>query len=101
MSRTASRRGRVGLRRTDQAQATQSSHWPPHSADLIGFAVEAEIKTAERRVVQYLLSPITRTVDEAGHEKVIGLSLNDMFVLDQYCPVHVDQKGNSHQGRRL
>ncbi|WP_168355857.1 HlyD family type I secretion periplasmic adaptor subunit [Sphingomonas gei] len=34
-----------------------------------GLAVQAEIKTGERRVIQYLLSPIAQTVDEAGRER--------------------------------
>jgi len=34
-----------------------------------GLAVQAEIKTGERRIIQYLLSPISQTMDEAGHEK--------------------------------
>jgi len=34
-----------------------------------GLAVQAEIKTGERRIIQYLLSPITQTVDEAGRER--------------------------------
>lgn len=34
-----------------------------------GLAVQAEIKTGERRIIQYLLSPITQTMDEAGRER--------------------------------
>lgn len=34
-----------------------------------GLAVQAEIKTGERRIIQYLLSPIARTLDEAGRER--------------------------------
>jgi hemolysin D len=34
-----------------------------------GMAVQAEIKTAERRVIQYLLSPIMVRLDEAGRER--------------------------------
>ncbi|MHA4836532.1 HlyD family type I secretion periplasmic adaptor subunit [Sphingopyxis sp. MSC1_008] len=34
-----------------------------------GLAVQAEIKTGDRRVIQYLLSPISRTLDEAGQER--------------------------------
>lgn len=34
-----------------------------------GLAVQAEIKTGERRIIQYLLSPIARTFDEAGKER--------------------------------
>jgi len=34
-----------------------------------GLAVQAEIKTDERRIIQFLLSPIAKTVDEAGRER--------------------------------
>jgi len=34
-----------------------------------GLAVQAEIKTGERRIIQFLLSPIAKAVDEAGHER--------------------------------
>jgi hemolysin D len=34
-----------------------------------GLAVQAEVKTGERRIIQYLLSPLTRTMDEAGRER--------------------------------
>ena len=34
-----------------------------------GLAVQAEIKTGERRIIDYLLSPIARTMDEAGRER--------------------------------
>jgi ParB family chromosome partitioning protein len=34
-----------------------------------GLAVQAEIKTGERRIVDYLLSPLAKTVDEAGRER--------------------------------
>jgi hemolysin D len=34
-----------------------------------GLAVQAEIKTGERRIIQYLLSPIAQTMDEAGRER--------------------------------
>ena len=34
-----------------------------------GLAVQAEIKTGERRIIQYLLSPISQTVAEAGRER--------------------------------
>jgi hemolysin D len=34
-----------------------------------GLAVQAEIKTDRRRIIQYLLSPIGRTVREAGRER--------------------------------
>lgn len=34
-----------------------------------GLAVQAEIKTDERRIIQYLLSPLARTADEAGRER--------------------------------
>lgn len=34
-----------------------------------GLAVQAEIKTGDRRIIQYLLSPITQAFDEAGRER--------------------------------
>ncbi len=34
-----------------------------------GLAVQAEIKTGERRIIQYLLSPVARVADEAGRER--------------------------------
>jgi hemolysin D len=34
-----------------------------------GLAVQAEIKTGERRIIRYLLSPISQTVVEAGRER--------------------------------
>jgi hemolysin D len=34
-----------------------------------GLAVQAEIKTGERRIIDYLLSPLAQTVDEAGRER--------------------------------
>ncbi|MEO0441855.1 MAG: HlyD family type I secretion periplasmic adaptor subunit [Pseudomonadota bacterium] len=34
-----------------------------------GLAVQAEIKTGERRIIQYLLSPLAKTMDEAGRER--------------------------------
>lgn len=34
-----------------------------------GLAVQAEIRTGRRRIIQYLLSPISRAVDEAGRER--------------------------------
>lgn len=34
-----------------------------------GLAVQAEIKTGERRIIDYLLSPIAKTMDEAGRER--------------------------------
>jgi len=34
-----------------------------------GLAVQAEIKTGERRIIQYLLSPIVQSLDEAGRER--------------------------------
>lgn len=34
-----------------------------------GMAVTAEIKTAKRRIIQYLLSPISSRLDEAGRER--------------------------------
>lgn len=34
-----------------------------------GMAVQAEIRTGRRRIIQYLLSPISKTIDEAGRER--------------------------------
>lgn len=34
-----------------------------------GLAVQAEIKTGDRRIIQYLLSPISQALDEAGRER--------------------------------
>ena len=34
-----------------------------------GLAVQAEIKTGRRRIIQYLLSPISQVMDEAGRER--------------------------------
>ena len=34
-----------------------------------GLAVQAEIKTGTRRIIEYLLSPIAKTMDEAGRER--------------------------------
>jgi len=34
-----------------------------------GLAVQAEIRTGRRRIIQYLLSPIAVTLDEAGRER--------------------------------
>ncbi len=34
-----------------------------------GMSVQAEIKTGERRIIQYLLSPIMKTIDEAARER--------------------------------
>lgn len=34
-----------------------------------GMSVQAEIKTGKRRIIQYLLSPISKAMDEAGRER--------------------------------
>ena len=34
-----------------------------------GLAATAEIKTGERRIIEYLLSPLSRRVQEAGRER--------------------------------
>jgi hemolysin D len=34
-----------------------------------GLAAQAEIKTGERRIIDFLLSPIAHTIDEAGRER--------------------------------
>ena len=46
----------------------------PHRAPLCdrvqpGMAVQAEIKTGQRRIIQYLLSPISKATSEAGRER--------------------------------
>jgi hemolysin D len=33
------------------------------------MAIQAEIKTGKRRIIQYLLSPIAQALDEAGRER--------------------------------
>jgi hemolysin D len=33
------------------------------------MAAQAEIKTGRRRIIQYLLSPISPTMNEAGRER--------------------------------
>jgi len=34
-----------------------------------GLAVQAEIKTGDRRVIEYLISPLAQTLDESGRER--------------------------------
>lgn len=34
-----------------------------------GFAATAEIKTGQRRIIEFLLSPLSRRVQEAGRER--------------------------------
>ena len=34
-----------------------------------GLSVQAEVKTGERRIIRYLLSPISQAMDEAGRER--------------------------------
>jgi hemolysin D len=34
-----------------------------------GLAAQIEIKTGERRIIQYLISPLAQTIDEAGRER--------------------------------
>jgi hemolysin D len=34
-----------------------------------GMSVTAEIQTGQRRVIQYLLSPLARHIDDSGHER--------------------------------
>jgi hemolysin D len=34
-----------------------------------GFAASAEIKTGERRIIEFLLSPLSRRLQEAGRER--------------------------------
>jgi hemolysin D len=33
------------------------------------MAAQAEIRTGSRRILQYLLSPISKSLDEAGRER--------------------------------
>jgi hemolysin D len=33
------------------------------------MAVQAEIKTGSRRIIQYLLSPLSKSLQEAGRER--------------------------------
>jgi hemolysin D len=35
----------------------------------LGLSVQAEIKTGQRKIIQYLLSPIAQSLDEAGRER--------------------------------
>jgi anti-sigma-K factor RskA len=42
---------------------------PPHVWAQIEAEVEAEIKTGKRRIIQYLLSPISLSLSEAGRER--------------------------------
>jgi len=52
--------------------AANATRGPSRSRSIVlapGMAVAAEIKTARRRVIQYLLSPITTRLDEAGRER--------------------------------
>ena len=34
-----------------------------------GFAATAEIKTGDRRIIEFLLSPLSRRLQEAGRER--------------------------------
>ena len=34
-----------------------------------GMSVQAEIRTGSRRIIDYMLSPLAKTVSEAGHER--------------------------------
>lgn len=54
---------RIGLRRRTIRVGSRDEPVGP------GLAVQAEIKTGERRIIQYLLSPISQTVAEAGRER--------------------------------
>ena len=49
---------------------SSESEWSP-LCDKVqpGMAVQAEIKTGKRRIIQYLLSPISKAMDEAGRER--------------------------------
>lgn len=52
--------------RLDQRRIRVGNGWQPIGP---GLSVQAEIKTGERRIIQYLLSPIAQTMDEAGRER--------------------------------
>jgi hypothetical protein len=44
--------------------------WTVRAIDLTpGMAVTAEMKTGSRRVIDYLLSPLSRTAEQALHER--------------------------------
>ncbi len=54
---------RIRLHRTTISVAGKDQQIGP------GMAVQAEIKTGERRIIKYLLSPIQKAADEAGRER--------------------------------
>lgn len=49
--------------------ATQPDRSPLCDRVRPGMAVQAEIKTGRRRIIRYLLSPISQTVSEAGRDR--------------------------------
>ena len=55
------------------AKVTLLQDWIPvdgrHEQIRAGMRVSAEIKTGERRVIEYLLSPVMQAVKEAGRER--------------------------------
>jgi hemolysin D len=53
---------RIKLHRTTIRIAVKDQQIGP------GMAMQAEIKTGERRIIKYLLSPIQKAADEAGRE---------------------------------
>ena len=64
---------RTGRSSPASSMRRASACWRPASAFAAGkqalgpgLSVQAEIKTGERRIIQYLLSPITQALDEAG-----------------------------------
>lgn len=66
--------GQAGAGLTYVARIRLDCRPPPQRSGLCarlqpGMAVQAEIKTDRRRIIQYLLSPIGRTVGEAGRER--------------------------------
>lgn len=62
--------GLVYAARIDLACATNDpARHPLCDSVQPGMSVQAEIKTGQRRIIQYLLSPISRAVNEAGRER--------------------------------
>jgi hemolysin D len=71
ISRDANQDEKLGLVYAARIRMGASSikvgrHWQRIGS---GLAVQAEILTGRRRIIQYLLSPIARSLDEAGRER--------------------------------
>lgn len=71
VSRDAEEDDKLGLVYVAQVRLIRPQLGPDGRGEALGagMAVTAEIRTASRRVIDYLLSPIARTVDEAGRER--------------------------------